>query len=95
MMKRTITNEERGAINKQHWDWLKLIALCALAGITLGAMIALTVIKLDVNGFGIQLANSLNRIGFSLLLTAGFVSIFGMVAMGTGIMIRSQMQQED
>ena len=94
MLKRTITDKDRAAVKKQHSDWLKFIALCGLAGITIGALTALLVVRYDINGFGTLLAHSSHRIGFTILLTAGFASTFGMVAMGTGIMIRSQTQED-
>jgi len=94
MIQKSISEKERQRLHKQHWDWLKFIALCALAGITFGALISLWIINSDLNGFGSLLARSANRIGFTILLVAGFASTFGMVAMGIGITIRSQMQDK-
>ncbi len=92
MIQKSISEKERQRLHKQHWDWLKFIALCALAGITFGALISLWIINSDLNGFGSLLARSANRVGFTILLVAGFASTFGMVAMGVGITIRSQVQ---
>ncbi len=89
-----ITGQERERLNKQHWDWLKFIALCALAGITIGAIISMFIVKSDMNGLGGLLARSPNRIGYTFLLVAGFASTFGMAAMGVGIVARSTMHKD-
>lgn len=94
MTQRIITDKERARLHKQHWDWLKFIALCALAGVTIGALVSLWIVQSDLNGLGGLLARSPNRIGFTVLLVAGFASTFGMVAMGIGITVRSQMQDK-
>ncbi len=92
MMKKTVTDKDRDAIKKQHWDWLQFIALCALAGITAGVVTAVIIIQYDINHLGTLLARSHNRAGYTFLLTAGFASTFGMVATGAGVMIRSHLQ---
>lgn len=95
MIQQKLTDEDRAAIKKQHWDWLQFIALCALGGITIGVIISVLIIHNDINGLGSLLARSPNRLGFTLLMTAGFASTFGMVAMGTGIMIRSSLPENE
>ncbi len=95
MIQKKLSDEDRAKIKKQHWDWLQFIALCALGGITIGVIVSVIIIRMDINGLGSLLARSPNRTGFTLLLTAGFASTFGMVAMGVGIMIRSTWPQNE
>jgi hypothetical protein len=88
-----MTDQERERLKNQHWDWLKFIALCALAGITIGAIISMFIVKSDMSGFGGLLTRSPNRIGYTFLLVAGFASTFGIAATGVGIVVRSTMHK--
>lgn len=93
--KRELTERERERLKRQHWDWLKFIALCAFIGGTLGVVTVLGVVRFDVNGIGSMIANSPNRLGYTALLTASFASTFAAIAMGIGIMVRSTLPERD
>lgn len=85
-----IRESERRELERQHRDWLSYIALCAGFGVALGVGLAALLIRLDVSGIGTMLAHSPNETGYRLLLAGGLASTFGMVSMGTGIMIRAR-----
>jgi hypothetical protein len=86
---RPLNESERREAARLHRDWLSYIALCGAFGVALGVGLAALLIRLDVSGIGTMLAHSPNETGYRLLLAGGLASTFGMVSMGTGIMIRA------
>ncbi len=86
---RPVNESERREAARLHRDWLSYILLCAAFGIALGVGLAALLIRLDVSGIGTMLAHSPHEMGYKLLLAGGLASTFGMVSMGTGIMLRA------
>jgi len=84
-----MTDAERRRLQQQHWSWLRYIMICAFVGAALGVITVWLIIHFEIGGLGSMLARSSSRLGVTALLTAGFASTFGMIAMGVGIMIRS------
>ena len=79
----------------EHWSWIGMIATHAIGGMILGGLVAYFIIHYDINRIGTMLGHSGNRFGFTLLLFAGFASLFGMVASGTAIWFRSIEKKDD
>ena len=94
-LSRPITEAEREALHAQHWDWLKFIAVSAIEGAVLGALVAIAIIYLNYNGIGDMLANSRHSVGYTALLIFGFAYTFAMVVSGTAIWIRATRGGED
>ena len=94
LSKRRLSEAERKRLRHQHRDWLGFIALCALGGITMGALAAWAVLRFDINGIGAMIGRSGQWMGYTALLVGGFTSTFGMIAMGIGIMVRSTWPEE-
>ena len=84
-----MTDAERQLLQQQHWSWLRYIVMCAFVGAALGVITVWLIIHFEIGGLGGMLARSGKRLAVTALLTAGFASTFGMIAMGVGIMIRS------
>lgn len=89
--RRPITERERLEIAKTHRDWISFILLCAVFGVALGVGLASLIVHLDISGIGTMLSHSPHFLGYKLLLAGGLASTFGMVSMGVGIMIRSEL----
>ena len=87
--RRIVTEAERKAVKAQHWYWLRFIAVSALDGMAIGALVAIAIIKLDLHGVGTMLANSNHQTGYTLLLIGSFAHTFGMVVCGSAIWLRS------
>jgi hypothetical protein len=91
---RQLTEAERAAVQAEHWSWLRYIAISACDGMALGALIAVTLIRLDVQHIGSMLARSSHELGYTALLIAGFAHTFGMVVSGTAIWLRATERRE-
>lgn len=87
--------KKRQQMRDEHWSWIGTIVTHALGGVILGGIVAFLIIRYDINRIGSMLAHSENRFGFTLLLFAGFASLFGMVASGTAIWFRSLEGKDD
>lgn len=92
---RKMTDAERERLQRQHWSWIRYIVLCAFVGAATGVITVWLTLTMNVGGLGEMLARSSSRLGVTALLTAGFASTFGMIAMGIGIMIRSGMEDRE
>lgn len=84
-----MSQRERERLQRQHLSWLKYIAKCAAIGAALGVIATWIFMESNFNGFGEMIARSPNRIGFTALLVLSFASTCAAMAMGIGIMIRS------
>lgn len=84
-----MSQRERERLQRQHVSWLKFIAKSAAVGAALGVIATWAFLESNINGFGEMIARSPNRIGFTALLTLSFASTCAAIAMGIGIMIRS------
>lgn len=91
---RPLSEAERRAVNAEHWDWLKYIAISAADGAALGALIAVLIIRFNLHEIGDLLANSAHSAGYTLMLIIGMAHTFGMVAAGTAIWIRATQDKE-
>jgi hypothetical protein len=80
---------ERAEIRAEHRSWLFHIAFGALQGMAIGALVAIAIVVLDVQGIGTLLKHSANPVGNTLMLVAGFSHTFGMAAAGTAIWFRA------
>ena len=90
-----MSEAERKRLQDEHWSWLRFIVLCAFIGGALGVICVWLFLASDIGGLGSMVARSSRRIGVTALLAAGFASTFGMIAMGIGIMVRSDMKTWD
>ena len=86
---RPLTEAERKAMWREHWSWIRYIALSAADGMALGALIAVLIIRLNVHGIGEMLASSEHGTGYTAMLIIGFAHTFGMVVAGSAIWIRA------
>ena len=84
-----MTQRERERLQRQHASWIWYILKCAVVGAALGVIATWLFLQSNFNGLGEMVARSPNRIGFTALLALSFASTFGALAMGIGIMIRS------
>lgn len=91
---RPLSEAERAAVEAEHWSWLRYIAISACDGMALGALVAIMLIRLDVQDIGTMLAGSSHEFGYTALLIAGFAHTFGMVVSGTAIWLRATERRE-
>ena len=89
-----MTQPERERLQRQHASWIWYILKCAVIGAALGVIATWLFLETNFNGFGEMVARSPNRIGFTALLALSFASTCGALAMGIGIMIRSDHPQK-
>jgi len=89
-----MTQQERERLQRQHASWIWYILKCAGVGAALGVIATWLFMESNFNGFGEMIARSPNRIAFTALLALSFASTFGAMAMGIGIMIRSDHPQK-
>jgi pheromone shutdown protein TraB len=89
-----MTDERRRELEAQHWSWIKYIVICAFTGGAIGVITVWLILTFDIGELGGMVARSSHRLAVTALLAAGFASTFGMIAMGVGIMIRSNMSGE-
>lgn len=73
---------------------LRLLALNALFGFSLGAICALFVVHANIGGIGDVLADSESRAIAYLLLIAGFGLTFASAAMGGAIMLLGRSERD-
>ncbi|MGB7334657.1 MAG: hypothetical protein WBD01_02595 [Salaquimonas sp.] len=94
IQKKKMSAEKRRELEAQHWSWIKFIIVCAFIGGAIGVITVWMILHFNIGDLGGMLARSSHRLAVTALLSAGFASTFGMIAMGVGIMIRSGMSGE-
>ena len=85
-----MTPQHRERLKKQHRDWIIYLILHSMLGILIGAIIGAALIWFNIAGLGQMVQNSSNPMGYALLLISGFAYTFGLLTVGTGVVIRSR-----
>ena len=95
MVQQKLSEQEKQRLHAQHWRWIKMIIMAAFIGAAIGVLTIWLILHFDMNGLGTLIARSSRRLAVTALLTAGFASTFGMVAMGVAIMVKSATPRRD
>ncbi len=80
-----LTEQQKRALTREHWAWIRHIAIHAVGGMVIGGLVVIMILYFDVNRIGTMIGRSENRFWYVALMIAGFASTFGMVASGTAI----------